>query len=73
VKVNLQDGSKTCGESSIVKVDYFANNSDCSGTPNSSMVIATNMTTRLLDGCRDVYGNLWANYVCNAVLDAENP
>jgi len=72
VRVNLQEGSKTCGDSSTVTVDYFANNSDCSGAPNSSMVIATNGTV-LDDGCRDIYGNVWANFTCSASLDAEIP
>jgi len=57
LKVHLQEGSATCADSATARVDYFVNNSDCSGSPHSSMVIATN-GTKLIDGCRDIYGNL---------------
>jgi len=69
VKVHLQEGSATCADSATARVEYFVNNSDCSGTPHSSMVIPTN-GTELIDECRDIYGNLWSNYTCRARLDA---
>merc|ERR1712039_961823 len=59
----------TCADVATVQVDYFANDTagDCSSTPYSSMVIATNGTD-LIDGCRDIYGNLWTDYTCKAKL-----
>merc|ERR1711933_409594 len=70
VKVHLQEGSATCADSATARVDYFVNNSDCSGTPYSSMVIPTTSGSELIDGCRDIYGNLWADYSCRARWDA---
>lgn len=64
-RVNLQQGSTTCADSATAKVEYFTSNGGCGGTPDSSMVIATN-GTGLMDGCRDIYGHLWTNYTCSA-------
>jgi len=69
VKVHLQEGSATCADSATARVDYFVNNSDCSGTPHSSMVIPTAIGTQIIDSCRDIYGNLWTNYACRAQWD----
>merc|ERR1712060_974522 len=69
VKVYLQEGHATCADSTTARVDYFVNNSDCSGTPHSSTVYPTN-GTELIDDCRDIYGNLWTNYTCSGSLDA---
>jgi len=66
-KVHLQEGSATCADSATARVDYFVNSSDCSGSPHSSMVIATN-GTELINDCRDIQGNLWTNYTCKASL-----
>merc|ERR1712039_474957 len=53
VKVYLQEGSATCADSATARVDYFVNNSDCSGTPNSSWNITT---LTVLTECQDIYG-----------------
>merc|ERR1712087_806948 len=44
VRVNLQSGSETCADSATAELQYFANNSDCNGAPDSSMLIPTNGT-----------------------------
>merc|ERR1712014_559555 len=64
--LHLQEGSATCADSATARVDYFVNNSDCSGTPYSSMVIPTTSGSELIDGCMDIYGNLWPDYACRA-------
>jgi len=65
VRVSLQDGSATCADSATAKVEYFMNTGGCGVAPHSSMVIATNGSS-LVEGCRDIYGELWANYTCRA-------
>merc|ERR1740121_831846 len=69
VRVSVPEGSTTCADVATVRVDYFANDTagDCSGSPYSSMVIATN-GTELVDDCRDIYGNLWTDYKCRAAF-----
>lgn len=65
VRVGVK-GSESCfsDKTATAVVEYFKT-SDCSGTPDSTMVIPTN-DTRLTDGCRDIYGQLRPNYTCSA-------
>jgi len=63
VKVTLQEGVTSCDHSSTALVEYFTNDSECSGAPHASMSIPTDGDTRV-NPCYDIYGEIWQDWEC---------